>query len=294
MNINYELYRIFYTVAKVGNITKASKELMISQPAISKSIKNLEEQLGGELFTRTQKGVILTKEGAEFYTYIAQAINFIDNAESRFSSLINLDTGKINIGVSTTKLVSGFLMGSLSDFHKLYPKIKIEVFTADVETLVNKLRNGLLDVLVIMSPFDDLNDLSIIKCREMDLCFISNIKQDKIKLEDLNNYPLILPVLGYNDRTLIDKYAHSNGVYLNPELELSSYSLIRDFTVAGFGVGVLPEIAIEADLIANKLYKVNVTPKPPKCYIGIASLKKKEMSFSTQKLIDIITYKYNI
>ena len=63
MNIDFELYRIFYTVANNGNITKAAEELMISQPAISKSIKNLEEQLGGQLFVRTKRRVVLTDEG---------------------------------------------------------------------------------------------------------------------------------------------------------------------------------------------------------------------------------------
>ena len=70
MNIDFELYRVFYTVAKHKHMTKASEELHISQPAISKSIKNLEKQLGGELFVRTKRGVILTEEGKEFYNYI--------------------------------------------------------------------------------------------------------------------------------------------------------------------------------------------------------------------------------
>jgi len=85
MNINFELYRVFYTVANTGNITKAAEELMISQPAISKSIKNLEEQLGGQLFIRTKRGVILTDEGKEFYNYIKQAMEYIYNAENKFT-----------------------------------------------------------------------------------------------------------------------------------------------------------------------------------------------------------------
>ena len=79
MNIDFELYRIFYVVANNKNITKASQELMISQPAVTKSIKNLEDQLGGTLFVRTKKGVILTPEGEELYKYIKQAIDFINN-----------------------------------------------------------------------------------------------------------------------------------------------------------------------------------------------------------------------
>ena len=79
MNVNFELYRIFYTVANTLNITKASHELLISQPAISKSIKNLEESLGGQLFIRTKRGVILTDEGVELYKYIKQAMEYIYN-----------------------------------------------------------------------------------------------------------------------------------------------------------------------------------------------------------------------
>ena len=74
MNINFELYRIFYTVAVCGNITKASKELMISQPAVTKQLKTLENQLGGELFIRTKKGVILTDNGREIFNYVKHAI----------------------------------------------------------------------------------------------------------------------------------------------------------------------------------------------------------------------------
>ena len=81
MNVNFELYRIFYAVANAKNITKAAEQLMISQPAISKSIKKLEEQLGGQLFVRTKRGVILTDEGREFYNYIRQAMEYIYNAK---------------------------------------------------------------------------------------------------------------------------------------------------------------------------------------------------------------------
>ena len=84
MNVDFELYRIFYVVANHCNITKASEELNISQPAISKSIKNLEEQLGGQLFVRTKRGVILTEEGKEFYNYIKQAIEYINNEKNNY------------------------------------------------------------------------------------------------------------------------------------------------------------------------------------------------------------------
>ena len=143
MNVNFELYRVFYTVANTGNITKAAEELMISQPAISKSIKNLEEQLGGQLFIRTKRGVILTEEGKEFYKYISHALEYIYNAENRFTDLINLNVGTIKIGVSTT-LTREFLIPYLEEFHEKYPKIDIEIITTLTSELIPKLKKGLI------------------------------------------------------------------------------------------------------------------------------------------------------
>lgn len=102
---------------------------MISQPAVTKSIKSLEEQLGGVLFIRTKRGVILTEEGKEFYKYIKQAIEQINNAENKFTNLVNLETGTIRIGAGTT-LTRQVLLPYLEVFHKKYPKIKIEISTS--------------------------------------------------------------------------------------------------------------------------------------------------------------------
>ena len=137
MNIDFELYRIFYVVANHKNITKASAELNISQPAISKSIKNLEEQLGGTLFVRTKRGVELTYEGKEFYNYIKQAIEYINNAENKFTDLINLECGCIKIGINTT-LTKEFLLPYLEKFNTLFPKIDIQIITDLTSNLMHK------------------------------------------------------------------------------------------------------------------------------------------------------------
>ena len=193
MNIDYELYRIFYTVANCGNITEASKELLISQPAISKSIKNLEEQLGGQLFTRNKRGVILTEEGKEFYKYIKHAIEYINNAENKFTQLINLETGTIKIGISTT-LTKTFLLPYLEEFHKLYPNINIEIITNITSELIPKLRNGLIDIVIMnISKKDYGNDIQITKCNEIHDCFVVNntykdLLNKQISLKELNNY----------------------------------------------------------------------------------------------------------
>lgn len=293
MNIDFELYRIFYVVANNKNITKASEELNISQPAISKSIKNLEEQLGGTLFVRTKRGVILTEEGKEFYKYIKQAIEYINNAESKFTDLINLETGCIKIGVSTT-LTKQFLLPYLEKFHKLYPNIDIQILTYLTVDLIPMLRNGLIDLIVLNVKESGYgNDIEIIKCREIHDTFIVSDKfleltKKELSMKDLHNYPLILQAKGSNTREFIDNIARSSNVILKPNIELASYNLVVEFTKIGLGIGYATKEYITDDLRKGNLFELNLKEKIPSRYVGIALSRNHIPNFSTKKLIEII------
>lgn len=294
MNIDFELYRIFYCVANNGNITKASEELNISQPAISKSIKNLEEQLGGQLFIRTKRGVILTEEGKEFYNYIKQAIEYINNAENKFTDLINLETGSIKIGISTT-LTKEFLLPYLEKFHSLYPKIDIQIATNLTSELFLKLKNGLIDIVILnLNEKNYGNDIEIIKCRKINDCFVvnSNYKEllnKEISIKELNNYPLILQAKGSNTREFLDNFAKANNVILKPNIELASYTLVVEFAKIGWGIGYATKDYIKKQLNNKELFELKLKEKIPSRYIGIALSKSHIPNFSTKKLIEIIT-----
>lgn len=294
MNIDFELYRIFYVVANNKNITKASQELMISQPAVTKSIKNLEEQLGGNLFVRTKKGVVLTPEGEEFYKYIKQAIEFINNGEHQFSSLKNLEIGSIRIGVSTT-LTKTFLLPHLEKFHKLYPKIDIQIFTYLTYDLIKMMRNGSIDIIILNLPFDDIkHELTIIPCKEVQDCFIVNknyldLTKKIMPLKELNNYPLILQSPKSNTRTFLDNFCLKNNVILKPNINIASYSLVVEFTKIGFGIGYATKEYIKKELADKELFELKTIPSLPKRKIGIAYFNHTVPNFSTQKLIEIIT-----
>ena len=294
MNIDFELYRIFYVVANHSNITKASEELNISQPAISKSIKNLEEQLGGQLFVRTKRGVIITEEGKEFYNYIKQAIEYINNAENKFTDLINLETGCIKIGVSTT-LAKEFLLPYLDKFHSLYPKINIQITTSLTSELISKLKYGLIDIVILnLNNKNYGNDIDIIKCKKINDCFIANSKykdliDKEISLKDLNNYPLILQAKGSNTREFLDDFARENGVILKPNIELTSYSLVTEFSKIGLGIGYVTKEYIKKSIKNKELFELKIKEKIPNRYIGIALSKNHVPNFSTKKLIEIIT-----
>ena len=293
MNIDFELYRIFYTVANHKNITKASKELNISQPAISKSIKNLEEQLGGQLFVRTKRGVILTEEGSEFYNYIKQAIEYISNAENKFTELINLETGCIKIGISTT-LTKEFLLPYLEEFHRLYPKIDIQIITNISSELFSKLRNGLIDIIILnLNEKDYGQDINITKCKRITDCFVinktySNLINNEISIKELNKYPLIIQSKGSNTREFLDDFAKKNNTVLKPNIELASYSLVVEFAKIGLGIGYATKDYIKEELRNKQLYEINLKEKIPSRYISIATSNKHLSNFSTKKLIEII------
>lgn len=294
MNINFELYRIFYTVANNCNITKASKELNVSQPAISKSIKNLEDQLGGQLFIRTKRGVILTEEGKEFYNYIKQAIEYINNAENKFTDLINLEIGFIRIGINTT-LTKEFLLPYLEKFNKLYPKIEIKIITSLTTSLITKLKQGLIDIVILnINNKSYGNDIDIIKCKKINDCFVVNKKfkellNKEISIKELNNYPLILQLKGSNTREFIDNIAKENDMIFKPHIELASYSLVIEFAKIGLGIGYATKEYIEEALNKKELYELKLKEKIPVRYIGIALSKNNLPNFSTKKLIEIIT-----
>ena len=296
MNINLEYYKIFYEVAKEQNITKASENLNISQPAISKTIKLLEEKLGGTLFVRTKKGVILTEEGKEFYSYITKAMEYINSAENKFSDLINLETGVIKIGVNST-LTKEFLISYLEIFNKSYPKIDIQITNGITSHLINELKNGLIDIVFLnLNDKDYGNDIDIIKCKKIHDIFIASKKyselNDKvISLNELKNYPLIFQAKGSNTRNFLDNFLKEKNITLKPNIELASYSLVTEFCKAGFGIGYAVKEFVQKDLNEGKIFSLKMKENIPERYIGFAISNKHLPSFSTKKLIEIINKK---
>lgn len=290
MNIDYELYRIFYIVAKNGNITRASKELLISEPAVSKSIKNLEGYLGAPLFTRTKKGVNLTTEGITLYEYISKGIEYFKSGEAKFNELINLESGTIRIGINTT-LTKEFLMPYLETFHKLYPKINIEIRTNLTSELKSMLKDGLIDMHILnLTNEETKNDFNIIKCKTITDCFVSNKPiKEKISIKELNNYPLILQDKNSNTRKFLDNFANKYEITLKPKIEIGSYYLVSEFSRIGLGIGYVTKNYIKNNLDNKELFIVPIKEKIPSREIGILLNKNTTPNFSTKELIKIIT-----
>lgn len=295
MNINYETYKIFYHVANSKSISKSAEELCISQPAVSWQIKNLENQIGCTLFTRTKKGVSLTKEGEILFEYVKKGIEAFNNGENILTNYKNLDVGTIRIGASTT-VCRYCVMPYLETFHKMYPNIDIQIVNTLTDNLVNDLHNGNLDLLVLNMPMKEYKDLKVTKLMDVEDTFVAN--QDfykktngSITIEELKNYPLLIQKNPSNTRAYLDNYFKENNIHINPKMEIVSYNLIMDFAAAGFGIAYATKEFVKDELESKKLYEIKVKPMVKKRYIGLVTLNNNIPNYTVNKLIEIMTNK---
>ena len=273
MNINLELYKVFYYVAKNESITRAANELSISQPAISKSIKTLEEQINTPLFIRKRDGVSLTEAGESIYNKIKEAIELIDSAEDDIKSLTNLESGSINIGASKT-IIHEYLMPHIKKFHKEYPNINIRIFTDKTSELIKKAKMGLVDVIFTNMPYNFPDDFETIKIMDLHDCLVANesfnyLKGKKITKNDLEKLPLLVLTKGATTRIRLDDYCVKNNITIHPEMEFGSNTLIKEFTEAGFGIGMLTKEHVKKELESNELFELDIELPLKAKYLGL-------------------------
>ena len=290
--IDLNLYKIFYIVATTGNITKASEKLYISQPAVTKSIKQLENSLGGALFIRTKKGVTLTEEGKVLLKYVKNILDEAKNAENKFNSLIKLEEGKIHIGASAT-VSKHFLMPYLEEFHRLYPNIDIEITNELTTNLVKGLRNGYIDFLVTNLPMKEYMDLDIKVCAKLHDSFACSNKylQDEkrvYKLEEILKHKIITQKEPSNTRAFLNQYMQNNSIEFHPDIEIVSYNLVVEFIKAGFGIGYVTKEFIKQEIKNKEIYEIKVEPKIPTRDLGIITLKNNNLNYAATKFIELI------
>ena len=294
MEIKVDSYKIFESVARNESISKASEELFISQPAVSQSIKKLEETIGGALFNRNKFGVSLTSEGKIFYEHIKKGLDYIENGERIFSSLKNLEIGTIKIGASAT-VTKHILMPYLKEFHKTYPNINIEIVNHLSSTLVAMLKNGLLDLLILNLPMQDSTDLIIHPFTQVQDVFCASPEyldtNKDYTLKELSNYKLITQKRPSNTRTFFDNFLKSNNVKLIPAVEAVSFNVVCDLTKIGFGYSYLTKEFVSDDLKNGLLVQLKTDIIPQKRDIGLVLYKNTHTTFASQKLIDLILKK---
>lgn len=291
MNVNLELYKAFYYVGKNKSISKAADELMISQPAISRSIKTLEGQLNVNLFIRKRDGVELSEAGLLIFDKVKNAIMLIENAENEISSFKKLDFGYINIGASKT-ILHEFLMKYITEFHKEFPNIVIRVYTDKTSLLIKKSKIGLIDIIFTNLDDNDYSDFENVRLIKINDCLAvnesySNLKDKVISNNELEELPFILLTKGATSRNIFDNVCNMNDIRINPIMEFGSNSLVKEFTLSGFGVGLLTEEFVKDEIKSGKLIKLNTKLNLGSKYIGML-YTKETINYAAKEFISHI------
>ena len=287
MNINFELYKVFYEVANEKSISKGAEKLLISQPAVTQSIKTLEAELGGQLFIRTPKGVVLTEEGQVLYNYISEGMRYFINGSNKFTSLKELNSGNINIG-ATTIISEQYLMPYLKEFNNLYPNISINIVNDLTDNLTKKLRNGDIDILIMsMNNDDNTKDLDITPITNLHDIFVGNIKYKDKQIKNILNEDLLLQKYPSVTRSNFNNYLKSQEVSCIPKMEVVSHSLLTSLVENGFGIGLLTKEFISSKL-NNTLFEIKTNIKIPTRKLVYATKSNSVPSFTTTKFIELL------
>ena len=262
MDINYELYKVFYYVAISLSFSEASKKLYISQSAVSQSIKVLEKKLNQPLFIRSTKKVQLTPQGETLLRHVEPAMNLIQKGENQLLEAHTLNGGQLRIGASDT-ICRYYLVPYLKQFHKEYPNIHIKVINHTSIECAKALENGQTDFIIANYPNSALaGNLHTRVINEFHDVFVANpayypLKSRVLRLAELSGYPLITLERHCTTCEFLHNLFLQHQLELVPEIELSSNDLLIDFARIGLGIACVPDYCVregneDLDIIETK------------------------------------------
>ena len=291
MDINYELYKVFYYVAISLSFSEASKKLYISQSAVSQSIKVLEKKLNQPLFIRSTKKVQLTPEGETLLRHVEPAMNLIRRGEAQILEANTLGGGQLRIGASDT-ICRYFLVPYLKQFHKKFPNVPIKVTNSTSLSCVELLEQGKVDLIVTNFPNSNLNQSYIRKtvCSFHDV-FIANpayfnLKQQEIALEDLQQYPILM----LDRKSTTSEFLHNlflqHQLELMPQIELSSNDLLIDLARIGLGIAFIPDYCLNRE--SKELFIVKIKEKLPARQMVTAVNPTLPIAQSTEEFLKLL------
>lgn len=259
IDINYELYKVFYHVASTLNFSEASKHLFISQSAVSQSIKTLERKLNQTLFIRSTKKVRLTPEGEILMRHIEPAMNLIQKGETQLLEASSTG-GQIRIGASDT-ICRYFLIPYLERFHRAFPGAHIKVINQTSIKCAQLFQNGLVDLIVVNYPNNYLGTVSsAMKIKKFRDVFIagepfSSLRGKTLSFSQLLQHPILMLDKNSTTSEFLHQIFQQHQLDLVPEIELTSNDLLIDLARIGLGIAFIPDYCLpenEKDLFVLK------------------------------------------
>ena len=286
-------YKTFYEVAKSENVSKASRVLLISQPAVSKSIKKLEESLGVKLFDRTTIGLNLTAEGKLLYEHLTQAFNNITDAELKLKTFSNINFGHIRIGASQS-LIKHLLMSYISIYAREYPNIRLSVSTMHTNKCFEKLTEKKIDLAFLHKSSKNYKEIEYVSLLDIHYCFVASKEYisyfSKVFQGDPDyfaNGNILLLDKKNTTREYIDKIFDSNKIIPRQIMEVNNTETMLDFAKNGVGIACVVEKFVQDELDKKQLVKIPIKFKIPKYSVGYA-YNKTNISKELSDFLDMI------
>jgi len=293
MNQNLNYYKAFYMVAKYKNISKAADALFISQPAISKSLSRLEENLGCTLFSRTSRGVSLTADGEILYERIREAFAAIEAGEEELRHRTELGIGQLRIGVSTT-LCKYILLPYLQNFIRQHPHIRITIECQSTLHTVELLESGQIDIGLIGAPKHH-GTLTFLPLKKIQDAFVATQSYlDNLSIREHTDSDLFLSatlmLLDEENitRQYINDYFYRNQIKTNQILEVSSMDLLIEFAKIGIGAACVIREFVEQELKESTLIEIPMAEPIESRSIGFAYSNSHKLSKSALTFLNSV------
>ena len=274
MDINYELYKVFYHVATTLSFSEASRQLYISQSAVSQSVKTLEKKLGTPLFIRSTKSVQLTPEGETLLRHIEPAIQLIRQGEINLMEAGSLGGGQLRIGATDT-ICRYLLIPYLNQYHKLYPKVHIRIMNQTSLKCVDLLESGQVDLIVTNYPNSRMGNREQIQViSEFHDVFTASrahypqLENRRVSLKEIQNYPILMLDRHSTTTEFLHQMFRREQLELIPEIELDSNDVLLDLASIGLGLAFVPEYCLTDH---NKLYPIRLAEEMPSRKVVLAT-----------------------
>ncbi len=278
--MNYTYLNIFYTVAKLQNISKAAEALGVTQPAVSRIISNIEKEYHTKLFFRSKTGVSLTRDGYNLFEMVKGPLIELEKISDNIDTNKTLEKITIHIGATSTALYCYLFKHLENDIKKLFPNVNFRIYSDSSTRLLDKVNKGSIDFAFITTPYKGSDDLEIYNIAKLNDILIAPISykeklKDKVSIKELNNYPFILLSKEMQFREYIDSFLNKYGINITPIYETDSSAILTPFVELGYGLTFIPDEMAEKSINEGKCYKVNIKEKLPDRFIAFAIKKDK-------------------
>lgn len=293
MDVNFELYKVFYYVSKSLSFSAASEELYITQSAVSQSIKLLEEKLKCQLFFRNTKRVKLTREGAILFEHIEQAFNFIKSGERTLEEMNSLGQGEIRIGATDT-ICKYYLLPYIKSFNQKYPNVKIHLTNRTSPKCIELLRKGSVDLSVINIPEKfSYNNILVKNTKSIRDVFIANdnfseLKGRTVSLKELEKYPLLVLERNTTTREFLDNLMARHEVSMKPEIELGSVDILMEMAKIGLGIAFVPDECVNRELSRNEIFVLDIKEEIPDRNLGFLIHSNIPLPLAASKFVELL------